>query len=97
MQVTQAKITKHYCSSCLPLAVYREVSAHLRQVTGVETGLATKSSDGGKKAFDYSASQIESLWIEYAQDLPQASLSQIKAILDYYGDRYQPWQEVGNQ
>lgn len=97
MQVTQTKITKYYCSPRLPLAVYREVIAHLNQVTGVKTGLVTKSSDGGSAAFAYSASQIEALWIEYAQDLPTANLSQITAILDYYGDRYESWQEVGKK
>ena len=43
----------------LPLAVYREIAAHIRQVLGVEVGLIPQTSS----EFDYNQSQISGLWI----------------------------------
>ena len=91
---TEARVKQHYKSPRLPLAVYREVAAHLSQVTGVTTGLVTKPLKDGKESFDYAASQIAGLWIEHPQDLSALSKQQIQAILDYYGDRYQPWEAL---
>lgn len=88
------KVKERYKSSQLPLAVYREVAAHLRQISEVNTGLDLKPFSGGKEAFDYHASQIESLWLEYPQNLTFQSKQQIQAILDYYGQRYQPWELI---
>jgi hypothetical protein len=45
----------------LPLAVYREIAAHLHQVEGVEVGLIPQSS----QQFDYNQSQIGGLWISW--------------------------------
>jgi hypothetical protein len=90
---TKNKVQERYTYPKLPLAVYREIVAHLHQVIGVDAGLITKPLTGNQEPFDYSASQIEALWLEYAQDLAVESKQQIKAILDYYGKRYQPWQK----
>lgn len=49
----------------LPLAVYREIAAHLRQVDGVETGLIPQSSS----TFDYRESQVGGLWLQYPPTL----------------------------
>ena len=92
--LTEDKIKTYYKFPQLPLAVYREVAAHLRQVTGVDAGLITKPLRGGKEAFDYNASQIECLWVEYPQDLANASTQRIQKILDYYGKRYQSWEII---
>lgn len=70
----------------LPLAVYREVAAHLCQVDGVETGLVSQSS----QVFDYALSQIDRLWIQG----PDAAREQVQRILAYYGDRYGAWETV---
>ncbi|MDY6940043.1 MAG: hypothetical protein SWY16_20610 [Cyanobacteriota bacterium] len=72
----------------LPLAVYREVAAHLRQVGGVRAGLVPQSSP----EFDYALSQIGSLWIEYADDTDAAARDRVDRILTYYGDRYGAWE-----
>lgn len=72
----------------LPLAVYREVAAHLRQVEGVKTGLIQERS----QQFNYQQSQIAALWIEYPADLDTRYRQQIQEILDYYAQRFGPWQ-----
>ena len=72
----------------LPLAVYREVAAHLRQVEGIETGLISQRS----QQFDYYQSQVSALWIEYAVNLDPLSHQRVEEILDYYAQRFGPWQ-----
>lgn len=67
----------------LPLAVYREVAAHLSQVEGVQTELTPQTS----KQFDYTLSQIGSLEIQF----PEEARTQVEKILAYYGDRFGGW------
>ncbi|MBW4665462.1 MAG: acyltransferase [Chroococcus sp. CMT-3BRIN-NPC107] len=65
--------------SNLPLAVYREIAAHLCQVEEVETKLLSKAGT----EFDYHYSQVESLQIQ----LPIANKyarEQVEKILAYY-------------
>ena len=45
----------------LPLAIYRELAAHLRQIEGVTTELISQQS----QQFDYEQSQIDHLKIAY--------------------------------
>jgi hypothetical protein len=90
--ITKNRVKERYTCPGLPLAVYREVAAHLRQVTGVNAGLTVKPLQGDGETFDYNASQIEALWLEYPQDLATESQQRVRAILDYYGKRYQPWE-----
>ena len=78
----------------LPLAVYREVAAHLRQIDGVETGLVLRSCDSEAAKFDYDQSQIEALCLEYSQDIDVQQKKRIEEILDYYGQRYRPWETI---
>lgn len=75
----------------LPLAVYREVAAHLRQIEGVNTGLLPQTS----KEFDYLQSQVGGVWIRYSADAAETCQPQIEAILTYYGDRYGKWETLG--
>lgn len=82
----------------MPLAVYREVAAALRQVEGVQTGLNPMSSqnkDSQVIGFDYTRSQVGSLWLQYPENTAVAHRQQVDQILRYYGDRYGAWQEVG--
>lgn len=76
-------------SAKLPLAVYREVAAHLSQVEGVETGLLCQRS----QPFEYGQSQVGSLWLQFSETLDAASRSQVEQILAYYGDRYGAWEK----
>ena len=74
----------------LPLAVYREIAAHLRQVNGVSTGL-TPQKTPSTASFNYYQSQVGSLWIEYGANFEPSVEQQVKAILDYYAEIYGIW------
>ncbi len=73
----------------LPLGVYREVAAHLRQVKGVEADLIPQTS----QQFDYSESQVGGLWIQYAIASNSESRERVEKILAYYQNRYGAWEE----
>ncbi|NEP43554.1 MAG: hypothetical protein F6K35_31740 [Okeania sp. SIO2H7] len=83
---------QRYQLSCpgLPLAVYREVAAHLRQVSGLKVGLLAPE---GSLEFDYDRSQVRGLWMEYAEEAEESDRQRAEEILAYYGDRFGPWQE----
>lgn len=91
MQTAQEKQLR-YQIQCpgLPLAVYREVAAHLRQVEGVATGLIPQQS----QQFNYGDSQIGGLWIQYPEGFDFASRQRVDRILAYYGDRFSPWEPL---
>ena len=74
----------------LPLAVYREVAAHLSQIDGVETELVPQQS----RQFDYMLSQVDSLRIQYLNDTDPHCHERVQQILAYYGDRYGAWEDV---
>lgn len=74
----------------LPLAVYREVAAHLRQVAGIEAGLLPQRA----QQFDYYQSQIGGLWIRYTPEADAISQRRVEQILSYYGDRFGAWENV---
>ncbi len=67
----------------LPLAVYREIAAHLRQVDGVEVDLIPQSS----QQFDYYESQIAGLWISWAVNSSSENRQRVQQILSYYQNR----------
>ncbi|MGF1459047.1 MAG: hypothetical protein ACFBSG_08470 [Leptolyngbyaceae cyanobacterium] len=79
------------CSPRLPLAAYREVAAHLRQIEGVNTGLLPQTS----KEFDYLQSQVGGIWIRYTAAAANRCQPRVEAILTYYGDRYGQWETFG--
>ena len=70
--------------SNLPLAVYRELAAHLQQVKGVTTELIPQQL----KQFDYTQSQVKTLIIHYTSSLDTLKKYQIQMILDYYAEIY---------
>ena len=72
----------------MPLFVYREVAAHLSQVSGVEVELLTQTAPD----FDYDLSQVGGLRIQHAPMPGSEDESRILEILNYYGDRFGPWQ-----
>lgn len=77
-------------NSKLPLAVYREVAAHLSQVDGVATELMPQDATG----FDYTLSQIGSLQIQLPETTNSESAAQVERILAYYGDRFGAWERL---
>jgi hypothetical protein len=68
----------------LPLAVYREIAAHLRQVEGVEVDLIPQSS----QQFDYNQSQIGGLSLLWTANSSLESRQRVNQILTYYQSRY---------
>lgn len=76
------------CSPELPLAVYREVAAHLRQVIGVDAELLPQLA----QEFNYRQSQIGGLRITWGDRATAASRQRVQQILAHYGDRYCKWQ-----
>ncbi len=70
----------------LPLAVYLEVAAHLRQVAGIVVELLPQTAP----EFDYLQSQVGGLAID-CQALTAADQSQVTEILDYYEQRHGAW------
>jgi hypothetical protein len=91
MQVTQNHLSpdRIFCPE-LPLAVYREVAAHLRQVEGVEAELLPQEST----QFDYRQSQVGGLSIRYDAAADANSRQRVTQILAYYGDRHGSWQMI---
>ena len=73
--------------SHLPLAIYRELAAHLRQVKGVSVQLIPQHSS----KFDYLQSQVGGLQIEYGADLDSGGRQQVEEILNYYAEIYGQW------
>lgn len=77
----------------LPLAVYREIAAHLGQVDSVETELLPQEAT----EFDYMQSQVGWLRIRHADDLKTADKAQLQKILDFYAERFGPWQRRSDE
>jgi hypothetical protein len=73
----------------LPLAMYRELAAHLSQVEGVSTELIWQDSQKFDQKFDqkfnYDASQISGMWLKYTHDFPEYRHELIRLILSHYG------------
>ncbi len=76
MTHTQEKITYPH----LPLAIYRELAAHLRQIEGVTIELIPQQS----QQFDYAQSQIDHLEMSYPLTLASSDKQQLENILNYY-------------
>jgi hypothetical protein len=72
------------CFPRLPLAVYREIAAHLRQVEGVEADLLPQTSP----QFDYNDSQVGGLKIQYPENADPTCRQRVEQILSYYKNRY---------
>lgn len=89
--ITRQKIT---CKN-LPLGVYREVVAHLRQVESIDASLILRSIDHDElEKFDYYQSQVSALQISYGENADETVKEKVAAILDYYAQRYNPWETI---
>ena len=72
----------------LPLAIYRELTAHLHQIDGLEiTDISQESTK-----FDYSLSQISGLIISVSESVSSDEKAKIQKILTFYGNKYGEWQ-----
>jgi hypothetical protein len=72
----------------LPLAVYREIAAHLRQVDGIEVQIIPQSSS----EFNYLQSQVEGLLLRYPPHLSPEEQQWCQQILSYYEQRHGQWE-----
>ena len=91
MTQTGTKLKRQQLASPqLPLAIYREIVAHLRQVEGVKANLLVQKATD----FDYLQSQVGGLGIESNLDSNPQAQTQIDSILEYYAQKYAPWQSV---
>lgn len=96
MELSPSKPQQLTCPR-LPLAVYREVVAHLRQVEGVDAELIMRSTQHDPpEKFDYAQSQVAAIQIVSQGDLTTPGQQQVNQILDYYARVYSPWQVVSN-
>ena len=74
----------------LPLAVYREIAAHLRQLDGIEVEILPQSSS----EFSYFQSQVEGLKLSYASPLSSEEKQYCQDILEYYEQQYGRWEKI---
>jgi len=84
-------VSPHYITSpTLPLAIYKEVVTHLRQVAGVEADVLPQTST----QFEYGQSQIGGLWYAFVEGTEALARPRTEEILRYYGDRFGAWQPL---
>ncbi len=65
----------------LPLAIGRELAAHLEQVRGAVVQLCWRQTT----TFNYADSQIDGVWVDIPPECAAGDLERIQAILDRYG------------
>ncbi|AFY71165.1 hypothetical protein Pse7367_2912 [Thalassoporum mexicanum PCC 7367] len=78
---TQQKFRVEYAPKQLPLAVYRELAAHLDQVESIATELIWAD----RQEFDYADSQIAGIEIKFMQVGSDRQYALVESILNYYG------------
>jgi len=73
----------------LPLAVYREIAAHLQQLNPVTVEIVPQSSS----EFNYLQSQVEGLILRYCSNLSAQESKRLQEILNYYESRHGAWEK----
>ncbi len=90
---TVSNQSQQLTSPQLPLAVYREVAAHLGQVIGVKAKIIMRPIEHQPGAkFDYYQSQVAALQIDYSAENTEKDRARVAEILAYYAQRYRPWE-----
>lgn len=84
MTVSNSSSQETISIPALPLAVYREIAAHIQQLDGIEVEILPQSST----EFDYFNSQVEGLLLKYPADFPQPDQERLAEILNYYQQHY---------
>ena len=74
----------NFLNSNIPLAVYRELAAHLQQIEGV----TVKFLEPIDREFNYTKSQLGGLEILGVDGLAPCDRQTLDRILSYYVDRY---------
>lgn len=77
----------------LPLAVYREIAAHVQQLPGVQARLLPPNHTH----FDYGHSQVGGLELTFNEQWQSGDRQRLEAIITFYGQRYgQPQRQMTN-
>jgi hypothetical protein len=74
----------------LPLAVDREVAAHLQQIEGITVSFLTPND----RKFSYTESQLGGLEITGGNLLTDSAKMRIDSLLKYYANCYHHWEIV---
>lgn len=77
-----------YYNPRMPLAVYRELAAHLQLLDGVSVRLLPQSHS----QFDYALSQIEGIAVTVPPTLAPSAQARCEEILQHYGLQHGGWQ-----
>lgn len=75
----------------LPLAVYREIAAHIQQLDSLEVTLLMQESTD----FDYLQSQVGGICLNPSPSLKSAEVQvgdRLTEVLDHYASRFGAWQ-----
>ncbi|MFN4279295.1 hypothetical protein [Thermosynechococcus sp.] len=70
-----------YYNRLMPLAIYRELAAHLQLLDGVSVRLLPQTSSH----FDYELSQIEGIAVAVPPTLDRDAQARCEEILQHYG------------
>lgn len=77
----------------LPLAVYREIAAHLQQLDGLDVEIIPQSSS----EFSYLKSQVEGLLLRYSSHFSPEEKQRCQEILAYYEKCHGRWERTLEQ
>jgi hypothetical protein len=72
----------------IPLAVYREIAAHLQQIEGVKVAFLMPTD----REFSYTESQLGGLEITGIDRLMDRDRLQVERLLSYYAEYYHEWE-----
>ncbi|MFN4195908.1 MAG: hypothetical protein ACK4HM_08815 [Thermosynechococcus sp.] len=78
-----------YYNRRMPLAVYRELAAHLQLLEGVSVRLLPQTSSH----FDYELSQIEGIAVTLPSPAAPKTQRRFEEILEHYGRLYDGWED----
>ncbi|AHB88505.1 hypothetical protein NK55_05990 [Thermosynechococcus sp. NK55a] len=78
-----------YYNSRMPLAVYRELAAHLQLLDGVSVRLLPQTCSH----FDYELSQIEGIAVAVPPTLDPSTQARYEEILEHYGLQHGGWRQ----
>ncbi|MDM7327383.1 MAG: hypothetical protein P3X23_009760 [Thermosynechococcus sp. Uc] len=77
-----------YYNPRMPLAVYRELAAHLQLLEGVSVRLLPQS----RSQFDYDLSQIEGIAVTVPSTSSPNTQTRLEEILQHYALQHGGWQ-----
>jgi hypothetical protein len=80
------------CNHQLPLAVYREVAAHLQQIEGITVEFLAPIN----REFSYTGSQLGGLKITGVDRLTDRDRLNFDRILTYYANQYDDWESIAS-